>query len=208
MIATAMMALATAAQAPVSDHQLQTLLFLELVSRRAPQCDLIEAWEGAAVRTQTAQVLRGFDIATQDAFEAQIQDRMAEVACDDEQMNAWVEAFRPGISREFLPPILALYRGFARQDDPPALFLAEADAGRAEAIARIDARLAQWQAAGITPEGGGDWAGYATRVEAAADRIRDVLASGEADGLTPAQASMLIRDSVTVTELWLAAADG
>jgi hypothetical protein len=204
MLLTALLSL-TIAQTEAAPQEVQSILFLEIIARRAPQCELLEDWQSAAIRTQTAQALRGYDIASQDLFETEIAARVPGVACDDPQMIAWIAGVEPGIAREFLPQFLVAYRAFARLETPPVIFTSEAEADPDRALSRIDAEIARLADAGITPEGGGDWATHQARVDAAALSIADILETGESDGMPPADAAILVRDAVTVTELWLAA---
>ena len=204
MLLTALLAL-TVAQTEAAPQEVQSILFLEIVARRAPECGLLEDWQSAAIRTQTAQALRGYDIASQDIFETEIATRTPTVTCDDPQMTAWIEGIEPGIAREFLPQFLVAYRAFARLDTPPAIFTASATADAERAMSLIEGEIARLSEAGVTPEGGGDWATHQARVDEAAVSIADILASGQSDGMTPADAAVLVRDAVNVTELWLAA---
>jgi len=204
MLLTTLLSL-TIAQTEAAPQEVQSILFLEIVARRAPQCELLEDWQSATIRTQTAQALRGYDIASQDAFETEIAARVPIVTCDDPQMTAWVDAMQNGIAREFLPQFLVAYRAFAALDTPPAIFTTETHSDRESGLALIDTEIDRLEAAGVTPEGGGDWATHQARVDAAAMSIADILASGQSDGMSPAEATILVRDAVTVTELWLAA---
>jgi len=206
MLLAALLAL-TAAQTEAPPQEVQSILFLEIVARRAPECELLADWQSAAIRTQTAQALRGYDIASQDIFETEISARAPNVACDDPQMTAWIDAIEPGIAREFLPQFLVAYRAFASLENPPAIFTTRANSNRDSGIALINIEIARLEAAGVTPEGGGDWATHQARVDEVAVSIAAILASGQPDGMTPADAAVLVRDAVTVTELWLAAQD-
>jgi hypothetical protein len=182
--------------------QQQSVVLVELIADRG----LLKSWQAASLRMQTRDQLGRFDDAGRTAVAAEIEAQRPTMGCDHATLTTWIEGAGPNLEREYLPELLAGYRAFALQAAPPAAFReATRRKDYADAIARIDAKLAALQAAGVQPPGRMTWAALADRQRALAAQIAAAI-SGNADAgrFSPAQATQITQDVAQIGELWLA----
>lgn len=211
VLTAAALALALTAPALAQNNgmptQRQGLVLVESIATRGHECDLLQPWQAAALRTQTRRELAGYDAAAREEIAAEIADASAGMTCDDALLNGWIEGASPGFEREMLPFFLVGYTAFAEMEPQPALFTdvtGRADYGRP--LSMISAEIERLQDAGVVPEGGAEWDAFEARIDAATADIAAALRGEEGGEFPPEEAAGHVTDIASVTELWLAGA--
>jgi hypothetical protein len=193
-------------QRAVSPPQVQSAVLVEAIAARGEECGLLRPWQAASLRLQTRDQLSRLDAAGRAAADAAIASRRRDMRCDDTVLTTWIGAARGNFDAEYLPELLAAYRAFARQAEPPAVFRTlTAGADRVKALGLIDAKLAALEAAGVRPPGGMTWRALLQRQEQAAAQITAaIVGRGDPGRFDPAQAAQLAEDVARIVTLWLA----
>lgn len=183
----------------------QSAVLMELITQRGEECELLRPWQAASLRMQTRDLIESLDEETRAVVAAEVETRLPEMECEDSLLNAWIEGAGPGFEREYLPELLTAYRAFAEQDPPPAPFSdIAAREDYAEALALIDAKLGELEAAGVVPPTGG-WDTLAERQTSMAGQIAGAIAgTGETTRFSAEEATRLAEDVARIGELWLA----
>jgi hypothetical protein len=205
-------ALATSASAQEAERlpgQYRSLVFLDVVATRGLECGLLRPWQAAALEAQVGDAVRGWSEAhrTQRSADADAQARTT--ACDDEAMTVWIDGGRRGMESEMLSHYIVAYAALATMSPQPALFqeLSTADDHEA-ARAAIAAKITELDRAGASAEGGVPWPDFVARTRAAVQEMARAYDAGEVPArASREQAEGWIRDSVRVSELWLADAE-
>ena len=183
--------------------QAQTAVLMELIADRGEECDLLRPWQAESLRIQIRDLVEGFDEARRVEVAEQIESRRPRMRCDDALLNGWIEGAEPNFEREYLPELLEGYRALALLD-PPLEAFAEVT-GRtdyAPVFTRIDAKLAELEAAGVQPRAG--WSALAERQAGFAVQLAAVLAGTDENvRFTPEEATRTLADVARVVELWL-----
>lgn len=194
-----LLGLSTAAAQDVAE----TYAFLATVAVKGQSCGLLERWESETVLAESDRLLDRVPPAEHGPILLAAEDRIAATQCDDAAMRDWIDAARPGIETEWLPPYLALFKALAGLESPPAAF-ADAAAGidADAAIAAIEDRFAAFAAADIAPEGGGNWDAFQAAMEDVARSIAAAVSGGN-DEFTAAEAQLYVVESAAITALWL-----
>ncbi len=176
------------------------------MAERGRECDLLTAWQSAAIRVQTLEQTRDWDNDRRQRIGDAINERVAAMACDDAGMTGWIGAASRGFDTEFLPPYLVVYRTLAQMDNPPMTFTAVAlRHDFAAAIERIDAKFAELEASGAKAEGGKSWPDYIETTGQWAEQFVQRVNGEETERkMTMDEAAGWIAQSAMVTELWLA----
>jgi hypothetical protein len=186
--------------------QQQSAVLMTLIADRGEECALLRPWQAESLRVQNRDLILRFDDAAREAVERDIEARRPAMGCDDGLLVAWTAGAGPNFEQEYLPELLGAYRAFAVQSSPPEIFLTLV--GRedhTEAIGRIDAKLAEMEAAGVRPPSGMTWPQLLERQATAAGEISAAIAgSPTTERFTREQAEGLVGDVVTVVELWMA----
>jgi hypothetical protein len=182
-----------------------SLILVELIADRGLHCSLLRPWQAASLRMQARDQLATFDEAGRAAIAAEIDARRPKMLCDDALLKTWIEAAGPNFDREHLPELLAGYRAFARQITPPAPF--QAATGRtdyADALTRIEDKLAALESAGVQPPGRMSWPALAERQAGFAAQLAAAISGiGEAGRFSAEQAAQIAEDVGRIGELWL-----
>lgn len=204
--ALASLALAIAPASAQEDVE-ETYTFLATTAVKGQQCGLLERWESATILAETDRYLNRLAPDERDRIGAAAEQRIAATLCDDAAMNDWIDAARPGIETEWLPPNLALFKAMVELEPPPPMFLdltSEADLGAA--VAAIEAQFAAYEAAGVTPEGDAGWDAFLTSMHDVALAMAAAATFGGNDIFGEAEAQAIITEATLITTLWLAAA--
>jgi len=187
-------------------NQQQSAVLMTLIADRGEECGLLRPWQAESLRIQNRDLIERLGEEGREAVAREIETRRPAMGCDDGLLVSWTDAAGPNFEQEYLPELLGAYRAFALQPSPPAIFLESA--GRqdfSEVLTRIDAKLAEMEAAGVRPPSGMTWPQLLERQATAAAEIRTAIAEDAQDGrFTRAQGEGLVRDIVTITELWMA----
>lgn len=186
--------------------QYASLVFLDAIAARGAQCELLQDWQAAMLHAQVRDAARAWSEDQRRQLTADAAEDSARRACDDEAMNLWIEGARRGMESEGLAHYIVAYRALSNMTPPPALFVETTQIeDHAAARAVIDAKIAALEASGAIAEGGVPWAEFVARTSAGIEQIAQAHAAGEATPrVTREQAEAWIRDSVSITELWLA----
>jgi hypothetical protein len=205
-IAIAAAALALAA-GPVRAQQVPpdpaAYTFLATVADRGTNCGLLKAWQVAAILSQASRLLLTFAEADQADLIAAATEQANATPCDDPQVNQWIAAALPGIEREWLPPNLALFRSLATMDEPPQIFIdITTDTDLTAIVAAIDAKIADFDAAGVQAEGGMAWDDYLAAVDDAAVDIVAAVAGDPNAPYTQDEATGYVVDAAVIVTLW------
>jgi hypothetical protein len=186
-------------------------VLVTVIAERGGTCGLLSDWEAAALRAEGRRAIAAEGPEMRAELDAAVIARVAETACDDPLVNVWIEGARRGIEQEMLSHYLAIYRALSQMEGPPAAFIAAAPRlDYAPVIAAIDAKIAEFEAAGVAPEGGGPWPQFVTRTGAAAVDFSGRLADPDAtwDRMSADEVSGMVVASALVVELWFAAEGG
>lgn len=183
----------------------QSVVLLNIIALKGAECGLLRPWEAAIIHSLAEQDMLGWDEPRKARIAAETQTRLAETDCDTSSIvSVWIEAARRGIATEYLSLYLVIYRTMLQMDDPPIIFndLAERDSSAAD-IATIDEALAEIEASGASPDGGGPWPQFIERTSEAVREFAPLLDAGAA----PPEIAFAIPDAIAITELWLAEQD-
>lgn len=185
--------------------QEDSLVLVSIIAERGEDCGLLHDWEAAGLQAQVIEGTRQRDDESRARIIENRQTRLAEMTCDNELLNAWIEGARPNLGYEVLPPYLIVYRAMARMETPPTVFTATAlRLDFAPAIAAIDQQLEMLEASGRPAEGGADWPGYIRGIEThAAEFAALVTGEGTESRTSRDQAAGWIAQSALITEMWL-----
>lgn len=205
-ITALLLAAPLAAQNSGLPNRVETVVLMELIVERGLDCELLRPWQGAGLRMQVRQDRERLNEAELAQVAGEVASRRPDMACDDGLLTTWIGAAGPNMEREFLPELLTAYRALALLPEVPAPFV-EAT-GRDEfdeAIARIDAKLAELAASGVQPPGGMTWEELSMRQADAVAGFAAAIAGGGTEGSpSPEEAEQLVRDVAVVVGLWLA----
>lgn len=200
------LALGEPAQAQWLPGQEDSLALVSIIAEQGEACGLLHAWEAAGLQAQAVEGVRARDSESRARIIETRRARLAEMTCDNDLLNAWIEGARPNFDSEVLPPYLIVYRVMARMDVPPTVFAATAlRLDYAPAIAAIDRKIEMLEASGRPAEGGADWPEYVRGIETHAREFAAlVTGEGEVGRTSRDQAAGWIAQSAMITELWLA----
>lgn len=176
------------------------------IAERGLECGQLLQWEAMALKMQVLQS-EGRALTAEGRLEAAeaVRARKAEMTCDDTGLTTYIEGARPGIEREILPPFLVIYHALASLEERPAAFTAAAPRlDYRSPIAHIDAKLAELEAKGYAPEGGGSWEDYRTRLSGTIIDAMNLPESGESVSPRTLEVLSYISMSGIVVEAWLA----
>lgn len=185
--------------------QEDSLVLVSVIAERGEDCGLLHGWEAAGLQAQVIEGVRQRDDESRVRMLENRRTRLAEMACDNELLNAWIEGAKPNFGHEVLPPYLIVYRTMARMEAPPTVFTATAlRLDFAPAIAAIDEQLEMLDASGRPAEGGADWPAYIRGIETHAAEFAALAAGEGEEGRTSRdQAAGWIAQSAMITEMWL-----
>jgi len=192
------------AQAQEVSPRVRTAAFIEVAAAKGLDCGLLRPWQAAALRALNLRDMEGWTAERHVELLGEVKRRLAETACDEETLNAWIEASYPGFDREMLPPYLVVYMTLAGMDAPPKVFAHTAlrvDYG--PALEAIEAKLDALEAAGVVPEGGKPWPEYIARTNAFVSQFLETLADPDASPAEVDQAAAWLAQTAHVIELWL-----
>jgi hypothetical protein len=185
--------------------QQESAVLIELIAERGEDCDLLRPWQAASLRMQTRDLVARYDESVRARIREEIAVRRLGMTCEDPILTTWIGAAGPNFEPEYLPELLAGYRALALSKPPMAAFTAVT--GRtdyADALARINAKLAELEAAGVRPPGGMSWQALADRQAVFAAQIAAAAANGGEPGrFSPQEAVRIAEDVARITELWL-----
>ncbi|MEM9170575.1 MAG: hypothetical protein AAGC56_13100 [Pseudomonadota bacterium] len=202
--AAALAATAGAARAEPASSQIKAAAFMETVATRGLECGLLRPWQASAIRALTLTDLDRRTPAQRAEFAPELDRSLAERSCDDEGVQAWVDAASRGFESEMLAPYLVVYRALAASPAPPKLFTQTATRLQfAPAIAAIDAKLDALAASGLPAEGGKPWPDYIAGVEAAVLDLTAALDDPDAPPAKRREAAVMAAQSAHIVELWL-----
>jgi hypothetical protein len=186
--------------------QFSGIVLVEAMAMRGLECGLLRPWQAAALSAQTVDAARDWSAAQREQLSVETAARAQETQCDDEGMNAWIEAAQRGFESEMLSNFIVTYAALARMEPQPALFAQASQLDdHAGSLAAIEAKLAALEAGGGTPEGGGPWPDFIARQTARVEQTVRAYENAEgAQNYPRARVEGFIAASVQVTELWLA----
>lgn len=201
----AALAIGPPAQTQWLPNQEDSLVLVSIIAERGEDCGLLHAWEAAGLQAQVVEGVRVRDSESRARIIETRRTRLAEMACDNELLNVWIEGARRNFDTEILSPYLVVYRAMARMDVPPTVFTATAlRLEYAPAIAAIDRKIEMLEASGRVAEGGASWPDFIDRTEAYALEFAALLAGEGEEGRTSRdRAAGWIAQSALITELWL-----
>lgn len=204
-VAAAVAALAFAAPASAQEDIEPTYTLLVAFADKGLDCDLLRPWETATIRAESERLLTGADEAEAERIRAAAAEQTAATACDDELMNAWIEAARPGIGGEWMPPYLAIFHALATMQPADPEFAERAgDIDFARAAEAIEMRYEALAEDGFVPEGGSDWAAFQQLIDDVAIDLLDAIENGDNGTFTAAEAEAALAGAIDITRLWLA----
>lgn len=206
--ATALLIVVTHAAAQESrPGQYRSFVFVDSIATRGAQCGRLSPWQEAVLHAQVRDGARNWSEAHRTQLHADAASDAASRACNDEIMLAWIEGAERGMESEMLAHYIVAYSALSQMAPPAALFTETTQiADHAAARAAIDAKIAELDAAGAVAEGGQPWRDFVARTSAAVQEMARAYDAGEAPGRRE-QAEAWIRDTVAITELWLADAE-
>jgi hypothetical protein len=183
----------------------QSVVLLNIIALKGAECGLLRPWEAEIIHSMAEQDMLGWDEPRKARIAAETNTRLAETNCDTPSVvSVWIEAARRGIATEYLSLFLVIYRTMLKMDAPPLIFndLAERDSPAAD-IAAIDAALAEIEASGARPDGGGPWPQF---IEGTSEFVREFAPLLDA-GAAPPEIAFAIPSAIAIAELWLADQD-
>lgn len=208
-IAAGVCTLALSGAAAAQDNrpsQYRSLVFLGAIADRGLACGLLRPWQAAALNVQAADVMHRWTPEQRTQLQSDAAAQGEAMACDDESMNVWIGGAQRGFEGEMLAHFIVIYAALSEMAPPVAPFTdATQLQSHDEARAAIAAKLAELEASGAVPEGGGPWPDFIARTSAAVTQTVRAYEAGELpERYTREQIETLIAGSVRVTELWLA----
>ena len=182
-------------------NQTQSVILLNIIAAKGAECGLLRPWEAAIVQSLAEQDTLRWEDARKAEAASETQTRLAETNCETPVIVTWIEGARRGIATEYLSLYLVVYSTLLQMEAPPQIFgeLAQRDTAEAD-IATIDAAIAEMEASGARPDGGGAWPQFVERTGQAVREFAPMLDAGEA----PADVNFLMPRAIAITELWLA----
>lgn len=195
---------AAAAQNNGLPSQTQSAAFLETVAHMGLDCDLLQPWQSLAIRALLHEDTRHMTAEKRADVQILSDELDSKFTCETEAMTVWIEGASQGFEHEMLAPYLVAYMTFADMDNPPVVFSATAlRTDYTDAVSAIEAKLADLEASGRKPEGGGSWPDYIARTGTAVEEFAETLASGETTGADADQAAAWTAQSALIVESWL-----
>jgi hypothetical protein len=195
----------TASAALAQGNAGRDYVFLAIAGDRGLNCGLMSDWEVASLLSQLERIIQNFTPADQQALEQTAAAEAAQTPCDDPIVGEWIEAARPGMMTEWLPPNLALYRAYALMAEPPLLFTQIVrETNLPLAVAVIDRQFAVFDAAGLLAEGEMGWDDYMLQIADVAVEIAAAADGAVGTEFDEETAVGFIADAALIVSLWLA----
>lgn len=193
------------AQDNETPRQYRSLVFVETIARRGLECGLLRPWQSAALSVQVNDAAHAWTEPQRARLDADATAQAADMACEDETLNVWIEGAGRGFESEMLAHFIVIYAALSEMSPQITLFRETTRLEHhTQARDAIAAKLAELEAAGAIPEGGGPWPHFIEQTSSAATEIARGYESGALpERYTPAQIEALITGSVRVAELWL-----
>ncbi|MHA1559407.1 MAG: hypothetical protein ACTSWI_01890 [Alphaproteobacteria bacterium] len=180
-------------------------IFLAIAADRGLNCGLMHDWEVASLLSQLERSIQDLAPSDQQALEQTAAEQAAQTPCDDPIVGQWIEAARPGMMTEWLPPNLALYRAYALMTEPPVLFSQIVqETNLLLALDAIDRQFAVFVATGLLAEGEMGWDDYILQIADVAVEIAAAADGAVGTEFDEETAIGFIVDAALIVSLWLA----
>lgn len=187
-----------------ASNAVKSTAFVEAIATRGHACGLLAPWQASAIRALAVRDMERWDVGQRASLPTEIESALSKMTCESDVLAAWIEGASRGFDSEMLAPYLVVYRVLASYETPPKIFTYAAPRLQyASAVTAINVKLAELEASGAVPEGGGTWSAYIDRTETAARDFVSYLSNEDAAPEDRDMAAAWLAQSAHIIELWL-----